>query len=67
MATLATKAYLVASLNIMVAARQHNNPKEAFTDDEIVEILLMMAANAANALRRTAGLTAGHHEPTELI
>lgn len=52
MATLAAKAYLIAALNIMVAARQYDHPKEVFTDEEIVEILMMMAANNANILRQ---------------
>ena len=43
MAVLATKAYLVASLNVMVASRQHQRPEHAFTDEEIVEILFAMA------------------------
>jgi hypothetical protein len=48
MAELATKAYLIASLNVMVAARQHERPEQAFTDDEIAEILLAMAENNAS-------------------
>ncbi|MCB0114892.1 MAG: hypothetical protein KDD84_12415 [Caldilineaceae bacterium] len=45
MAYLATKPYLAASLNIMVAARAQETPQAAFTEDEIVEILLAMAEN----------------------
>jgi hypothetical protein len=45
MAVLATKANLVASLNVLVAARQHQRPEHAFTDKEIVDILLAMTEN----------------------
>lgn len=45
MASLATKPYLAASLNIMVAARAQETPHAAFTEDEIIEILLAMAEN----------------------
>ncbi len=54
MATLATKSYLVASLNVMVAARQATNPTQAFTEDEIVEILMAMAENEAFAINTRA-------------
>jgi hypothetical protein len=67
MATLATKPYLVASLNIMVAARQHDNPKEAFSNDEIAEILLMMASNYANVLRPPIEASRWQHKPTERV
>ncbi len=45
MAHLATKPYLAASLNIMIAARAQETPQSAFTSDEIIEILLAMAEN----------------------
>lgn len=54
MAKLAAKAYLIASLNVMVAARQHSNPDQAFTNDEIVEILMTMAENEAFAINTRA-------------
>ena len=46
MAQLAAKAYLVASLNIMVAARQSQGSEQAFRVDEIIQILLAMAESS---------------------
>lgn len=54
MAKLATKSYLVASLNVMVAARQATKPAQAFTNHEIVEILMAMAENEAFAMNTRA-------------
>lgn len=42
MAHLSTKPHLVASLNVMLAARK-NKGEETFTQDEIIEILSAMA------------------------
>jgi len=46
MAHLSTKPHLVASLNVMLAARQ-NKGEEIFTQDEIIEILSAMAETEA--------------------
>ncbi|RME58984.1 MAG: hypothetical protein D6790_11210 [Caldilineae bacterium] len=46
MAKLATKPHLVASLNVMLAAREGD---EALTQEEIVEILSAMAETDAMA------------------
>ena len=68
MAHLATKPYLVASLNVMVAARQHSRPDQAFSNDEIVGILMAMAENEAIAAHRQSDRTkTWHHGPTKLI
>lgn len=55
MGKLATKPYLAASLNIMVASRQVGKSKQDFTNDEIVEILLAMAENDSIAANREGG------------
>ena len=46
MAQLATKPHLIASLNVMLAARQTRG-EVAFTQDEIIEILCAMAETHA--------------------
>ena len=48
MATLATKPHLVASLNVMLASREHEK-NDAFTLEEIIEILSAMAETDAMA------------------
>lgn len=48
MATLASKQHLVASLNVMLAAKRDGN-KPPFTQDEIIEILSAMAETDAMA------------------
>lgn len=48
MAKLGSKPFLVASLNVMLAARNKNN-KDALSEDEIVEILSAMAETEAMA------------------
>ncbi len=48
MARLATKPHLVASLNVMLAARQKRG-EQSFTQDEIIEILSAMAETDAMA------------------
>lgn len=68
MAFLATKPYLAASLNIMVAARAQETPQAAFSDEEIIEILLAMAENDSmfnnrNRIEDNLRLT---HEPNHM-
>ncbi|MBI3959023.1 MAG: hypothetical protein HY328_09455 [Chloroflexi bacterium] len=46
MAQLATKPHLIASLNVMLAARQKRG-EVAFTQEEIIEILCAMAETDA--------------------
>ncbi|MCL4835225.1 MAG: hypothetical protein KJZ86_22495 [Caldilineaceae bacterium] len=46
MARLATKPHLIASLNVMLAARQKRG-EETFTQEEIIEILSAMAETDA--------------------
>ena len=48
MAQLATKPHLIASLNVMLAARQKRG-EVTFTQDEIIEILCAMAETDAMA------------------
>jgi len=48
MARLATKPHLIASLNVMLAAKK-NKDKKTFTHDEIIEILSAMAETDAIA------------------
>lgn len=55
MGKLATKPYLAASLNIMVASRQGGKSKPDFTDEEIAEILMAMAENDSAAGRNEHG------------
>jgi hypothetical protein len=64
---LATKPYLAASLNILVASRQVGKAKQDFTDDEIVEILLAMAENDSNVVNKEFDRTqCWRHEPKEI-
>jgi hypothetical protein len=55
MGKLATKPYLAASLNILVASRQAGKSKQDFTNDEIAEILLAMAENDSIAVKGESG------------
>jgi hypothetical protein len=55
MGKLATRPYLAASLNTMVASRQVGKSKQDFTNDEIVEILLAMAENDSVAANKEVG------------
>jgi hypothetical protein len=67
MGKLATKPYLAASLNILVASRQVGKSKQDFTNDEIAEILLAMAENDSVAANGGAGQSQRWlHEPKEI-